>query len=254
MSNRIKGIIFVREKTDSAPKIIKLNGFVKFLLKTMFLFFVIASVALFALWARVSYVVYNYNNMQRQNDSLIVHAKQIDSLKTNLVRINRYLEYFRMISPLNSNGNIPPTIEEYLKNAEIISSLKLPDAQRDFRRVPRIRPVSAGVISRGFNAATGHKAVDFAAPVGTPIRATADGVVVSVENLPDLGNVVVLKHAGGYQTLYGHCQRILVRVGQNVVQGETIALVGNTGNSSGSHLHYEVLRNGVPIDPQTLFM
>lgn len=95
-----------------------------------------------------------------------------------------------------------------------------------------------------------HEGLDIAANIGTPVTATADGVVARVEYLPAYGKMVVLDHGYGYRTLFAHNSRILVKSGQRVVRGERIAEVGNTGRSTGSHLHYEVLLNGVPIDPR----
>jgi murein DD-endopeptidase MepM/ murein hydrolase activator NlpD len=82
------------------------------------------------------------------------------------------------------------------------------------------------------------------------VRLPADGVVTYVGRKVDFGNILSLEHGYGYLTRYGHNSRILVRLGQQVRRGQVIAFVGNTGKSTGPHLHYEVLRNGVPVDPQ----
>ncbi len=95
-----------------------------------------------------------------------------------------------------------------------------------------------------------HKGMDFNAPLGTPIYATADGKVIDAGfNTGGFGNRVVINHGYGYQTLYGHMLRIKARVGQEVKRGELIGYVGNTGKSTGPHCHYEVHRNGYPVDP-----
>ena len=251
MSNKIKGLIIVRERTSDAPKIHKINEFFMFLLKVSFVFFVVSVVVLVLGWTFIAHRLSTYSYLQMQNDSLIQHSRQVDTLKANIVRINQYLEYFKLVSSLDEQ-NSPPSLDEYLRTAEVLASFDMPDAQREFRRIPKIRPVT-GVISRGFE--VGHPAIDFAAPLGRPIRAAADGVVLEVYFAEDLGNVVLLQHADGYQTLYAHCQEILVKVGQAVVQGETIALVGNTGSRSrGPHLHYEVIKNNRHINPETLFL
>jgi murein DD-endopeptidase MepM/ murein hydrolase activator NlpD len=92
--------------------------------------------------------------------------------------------------------------------------------------------------------------MDFNAPLGTPIYATADGKVIDAGfNTGGFGNRVVINHGYGYQTLYGHMLRIKARVGQDVKRGELIGYVGNTGKSTGPHCHYEVHRNGYPVDP-----
>jgi len=99
-----------------------------------------------------------------------------------------------------------------------------------------------------------HPGLDFAAPQGTPIYATADGRVSTSGNAGNgYGNHVVLNHGFGYETLYGHMVRVKARVGQSVKRGEVIGWVGSTGKSTGPHLHYEVHKNGKKIDPIYFF-
>ncbi len=99
-----------------------------------------------------------------------------------------------------------------------------------------------------------HQGLDFAAPQGTPIYATADGRVTTAGNLGNgYGNHVEINHGYGYETLYGHMVRVKVRVGQTVKRGEVIGWVGSTGKSTGPHLHYEVHKGGKPIDPIYFF-
>jgi len=95
-----------------------------------------------------------------------------------------------------------------------------------------------------------HEGYDIAARTGTPVYATADGVVSKAETVPGYGKLVVIEHGYGYRTYYGHNSKLHVRAGQRVTRGEKIAAVGNTGRSTGSHVHYEVRRNGVPVNPK----
>lgn len=96
-----------------------------------------------------------------------------------------------------------------------------------------------------------HAGVDFAAPKGTPIVATGDGVVVAAERESGYGNTVRIRHELGFETVYAHQSKIRVRVGQQVSRGEQIGDMGSTGRSTGVHLHYEVHVNGKAIDPMT---
>lgn len=94
-----------------------------------------------------------------------------------------------------------------------------------------------------------HEGVDIAAPVGAPIRAAADGVVVFAGRNGGYGKMLVIDHGYGYSTAYGHCHRLLVRVGQKVKRGQVVATVGNTGRSTAPHLHYEVRVGKVAVNP-----
>lgn len=94
-----------------------------------------------------------------------------------------------------------------------------------------------------------HSGVDMAAPGGTNILAAADGTVIRAAWNGGYGNCVIIDHGGGVSTLYGHARSLLVSKGQKVKKGQVIALVGTTGNSTGNHLHFEVLLNGKTTDP-----
>ena len=99
---------------------------------------------------------------------------------------------------------------------------------------------------------TFHTGIDLAAPTGTPIKATLDGKVAVSGYSTVFGNYVIITHDGGYQSLYGHMSSVGVKRGQNITQGAIIGKVGNTGYSTGSHLHFSVYRNGKTLDPQSV--
>lgn len=146
---------------------------------------------------------------------------------------------------------------------EIESMIK--DKEKMLAATPAIQPVSNKDLSRvasGFGyridpvykTVKMHAGLDFAAPQGTPIYATADGVVRLAGNTGNgYGNHVIINHGYGYETLYGHQYRIKARVGQRVKRGELIGWVGSTGKSTGPHLHYEVRKNKRHIDPIYFF-
>ena len=117
-----------------------------------------------------------------------------------------------------------------------------------------VTPISGRITSR-FGAVENvrsgsHTGLDIAASAGTPIHATADGTVTYASSMGTYGNLVKISHGNGVETYYAHCSKILVSVGQTVSAGDTIALVGSTGNSTGPHLHLEIRINGSPINPQ----
>jgi murein DD-endopeptidase MepM/ murein hydrolase activator NlpD len=95
-----------------------------------------------------------------------------------------------------------------------------------------------------------HSGMDVATREGTPVNAPADGVVTFTGNRGGYGNLVILDHGYGYSTTYGHLSRMLVKAGDRVKRGVQIAAVGNTGRSTGPHLHYEVRIHGIPVNPR----
>ena len=115
-----------------------------------------------------------------------------------------------------------------------------------------IKPVSGILTSRfGSRWGSSHKGIDIGANKGTSIKAAASGTVTisSYGYNGGYGNYVMISHGNGVQTLYGHCSKLYVSVGQKVSQGETIAAVGSTGRSTGNHLHLEIRVNGVAQNP-----
>lgn len=122
---------------------------------------------------------------------------------------------------------------------------------------PTIRPVEDGYISSIFGYRISpfterrefHKGLDISTKKGTPIIATADGVVSFSGKNGSMGNMIAVDHGYGLTTRYGHCQKLLKNKGDKVKRGEVIALVGNTGRSTGPHVHYEVKLNGVQVNP-----
>ena len=109
---------------------------------------------------------------------------------------------------------------------------------------------------KGVSYAHFHGAIDLAAPLGTPITAASDGVVAFVGHLPDGAMIVLVAHAGGYVSEYAHLDDTFalppVKAGQAVKTGQVIGFIGLTGITTGAHLHYAVMKDGVPIDPLTL--
>jgi murein DD-endopeptidase MepM/ murein hydrolase activator NlpD len=127
--------------------------------------------------------------------------------------------------------------------------------QQDFvRTVPRSWPIR-GPVTREFLSASRdgrgfHPGIDVAAPTGTPVRVAAAGTVSFAGWDPEYGYLVVVDHGMGIETRYGHNSRINVSAGERVGRGQLIAAVGSTGRSTAPHLHFEIRRDGIPIDPR----
>ena len=123
--------------------------------------------------------------------------------------------------------------------------------------MPSGKPVKKGWMSSGFGKRTDpfrgsksfHRGLDFAGKRGSEVVAVASGIVTRAKQVAGYGNVVEIKHADGYSTLYGHNKENLVEEGEMVSKGQTIALLGSTGRSSGPHVHFEVHHHGKIVDP-----
>jgi murein DD-endopeptidase MepM/ murein hydrolase activator NlpD len=156
------------------------------------------------------------------------------------------------------------TRAEYLHEVEALAAqsqalaAQIRDAQAEAGSTGTGAPSAAGFIwpvngtvTSGYGLRWGrmHEGIDISAPTGTPIWAVAPGTVIYAGWLGGYGYLVVVDHGNGLATAYAHASSILVAVGQDVAQGDTVALVGSTGHSTGPHLHFEVRVNGVAVDP-----
>lgn len=150
----------------------------------------------------------------------------------------------------------------YIQSKSYDEVIKLAESkEKMLSSIPAIMPISVKDLKgtpSGFGYRTHpiykivkmHTGMDFNAAIGTPIYATGDGIVERADaEASGYGNHVVINHGYGYETLYGHMSKIRVVPGQEVKRGEIIGEVGNTGTSSGPHVHYEVIRNGNKINP-----
>ena len=136
------------------------------------------------------------------------------------------------------------------------------DAQQLLANTPSVRPAHTPWVTSSFgkrkdpifNFWVMHKGLDLAGRIGMEIDAPADGVVIATGLRGGYGQTVVIDHGYGIQTHYAHLSRILVRRGDRIHRGQPIAEMGSTGKSTGPHLHYEVRRNGVPMDPRRFIL
>jgi murein DD-endopeptidase MepM/ murein hydrolase activator NlpD len=125
----------------------------------------------------------------------------------------------------------------------------------DFERsIPTLLPVE-GILTTDYQISrldgkTEHRGIDIAAQRGTYIKAAADGTVIFSGWTPDLGNLIIINHAYGFVTYYGHNERNIVSRNDIVRKGDNIALLGTSGHSSAPHLHFEIWKDGQPLDPK----
>lgn len=129
---------------------------------------------------------------------------------------------------------------------EILLALRESNAELNFRN-----PLDNGIVTSryGLRSLGNHKGLDIAAPTGTPIHASEAGVVTHSGWMGGYGNLIIVQHAAGYETYYGHCSKIVANVGDNVEKGDIIGYVGSTGRSTGPHVHLEIRIDGVIYNP-----
>lgn len=158
-----------------------------------------------------------------------------------------YVEQPKVVTVAKSNTSI------YAATGSVNTALTTSGGKASIG-ISLIRPVSGTITSR-FGArssirSSAHTGLDIATSTGTPIVAAAAGTVTFSGYKGSYGNMIVITHGNGVQTYYGHCSKLYVSAGTYVSQGQTIAAVGSTGNSTGPHLHLEVRINGVAYNPQ----
>lgn len=221
-------------------------------------------------------------NPQEQLNALAVQLGQLQARLLQLDALSGQLAQLAGLKPADATATPPgqggPLVQPYnpsaddlrLQIAELVRVLDqrsdqlgaleamLLQQRLDQNALPSGQPVGEGYRSSGFgwrvDPISGkmamHEGLDFVAEPGTPIYAAAAGIVAQAEMTPDYGNIVKLDHGAGLETRYAHASRLLVKVGERVDRGQPIAEVGNSGRSTGAHLHFEVRLNGVALDPR----
>ncbi|MDL2302393.1 M23 family metallopeptidase [Lachnospiraceae bacterium OttesenSCG-928-D06] len=191
-------------------------------------------------------------------DADIIYIDNDNWYTTDQVVLQQPSAGFRKVVAVVSYYNDAEVAREILKEEIVLDAV--PKIVERGTKIPPtyIKPISGGRESSGFGrrnsptkgASSNHKGQDWAVPTGTTVVASNGGVVAKAGWGSGYGYVVYINHEGGRQTRYAHLSKVLVTVGQTVKQGEKIALSGNTGISTGPHVHFEILINGVQVDPK----
>jgi murein DD-endopeptidase MepM/ murein hydrolase activator NlpD len=213
----------------------------------------------------------DYYQMQ---DRVGYYAKEFREMKSTVISLKRDEVAFKRLFSLESKKDVLENMDpadsgsidletlklEIKKTIETVGEIKdYLHVQRDIHlSTPQGLPVEGFVSSPfgmrkkpGYRYREFHSGIDWAAPQGSPVRATADGIVSFSGRSGANGNLIVIEHGRGYSTLFAHNRQNRVQLGQKVKRGEIIGYVGSTGNSTGPHVHYEIWKYGQALNPST---
>lgn len=230
-----------------------------------------------ASYARMAWKVANYNALRRETEGLRSRyqtlLKRVNQTDERLASLQIYAREVTVAfgikqklegpSDISAEGKLVPSfaesVEDYdsLRRANILSLQNKVSHRLAFTVAqPNIWPVDGrlmGPFGQRTDPFSGegafHKGVDISAPPGTPVRATADGIVIFSEFENGYGRLVVIAHGGNVSTYYAHLSHSFVHTGQEVRRGDLLGSVGSTGRVTAPHLHYEVRMSGTPINP-----
>ena len=240
------------------------------LLYTFIALLVVSITSLIIFVSTYGKILYRANQslgLARENTILLERNAQVDSLRTELVRMQTMgIQIKKMLGVgLSEEDSILVASLSPIVNSPAISSdgnvaeEVRSEQQLLLKAIPSLWPVK-GYVTREFFTTGGeksdkfHPGMDIAAKRNIPVRNSAEGVIVTSEWDDTYGYMIVVDHGFGISTLYGHNSRNLVTVGDRVTRGQTIAFVGSTGKSTAPHLHFGVKKNGVHVDPRNYLL
>ena len=228
---------------------------------------VIVGVVFVFTYGNILYTAHQSTMLSRENKQLRERNAQIDSLRTELVQLQTMSIQIKNMLGVNLSledsilvANLSPDLSPRVVSEEDMAVEEAKEEQqRLLKAIPSLWPVK-GYVTREHRTTGGesspeyHPGMDIAAKANTPIKSAAEGVVVKSGWDDVYGYSVVIDHGFGITTLYGHNSRNLVRVGDRIKRGQSIAFVGSTGKSTAPHVHFEVKKNGVPVDPRNYLL
>ena len=250
--------------------------------RVLYLVMVLAVIGCFSVvgfissYVRMAWKVANYNALREEITALRARYQR---LQTDATQANSQLAELQVFASevsmayglkqklegpedISQEGRLIPTLQESFKEYDFLRTANLSAYSHRYPRSwqtntrPNIWPVD-GRLESGFGKREDpfsgegavHRGVDISAPIGTPVHASADGVVVFAAMMNGFGRVVVIDHGDGYQTYYAHLSRFGVVAGQEIRQGGVVGESGQSGRATSPHLHYEVRRFGTPQNP-----
>lgn len=227
---------------------------------------VLLTILIFALTPVKYLFVSNESALKSQNEEMIKLNKRVIFLSSELEEIaslNKKLKNAIVLGDSSLAKVFNDKKQAERKNLSgnpngsylfaVVKKLFFTEPETNGNDIYFIYPVESRFISRAFNAEKGHIGLDFPIKAGQPVFASSGGIVIFADYTAEDGNMIMLMHKNGYISVYKHCSILIRKIRDKVIQGETIALSGNTGlNTSGPHLHFEIWRDGQAIDPNAI--
>jgi len=202
-------------------------------------------------YVRMLSVVVLADKLKQENKRLLEYNSRVVELEREVEKYRSFLKKVANLAGIDKDvsqreGQLG-TGDKGQAESTIRYSIGPQQVDSQITDIPNGLPLG-GWISKDFTRE--HRAIDIAAKEGTEVTATADGVVKFVGWDETFGNLIILKHKGDLESYYGHNQQILVKTNQKVRKGDAIALSGNTGRSTAPHLHYEIKKDDVAVNPR----
>jgi len=193
----------------------------------------------------------NSASLEREVQDLRKELAQTEKLRAQLLENDKLRSQVLKLMGAANVQEAPAIVETRTSGADAELRLREEDFMRAVPRSWPVRgPVTRGYLAAGRDARDFHPGIDIAAATGTPVRAAAAGTVTIAGFDAEYGYMIAVEHGLGLETRYGHNQRLSVAVGDRVERGQVVAAVGSTGRTSGPHLHFEIRKDGVPVDPR----
>ncbi|HEY6974644.1 MAG TPA: M23 family metallopeptidase [Chitinophagaceae bacterium] len=239
-------------------------------------YILVATLFFFSLIGIIGYLVY-YNIQQNKSQEILaqklntmhIMVAQVDSsaVRQKLSNIDKQLSNINGFLKARGIKTVYQDAQGGEEDSDVVSTEEIADFYEDYvnnisysiSHTPLGLPFRGPITSRfgarenpfGGTKIETHRGLDIKGPMGGQVKAMAKGEVEFAGQKSGFGNCIILKHGNGFETLYGHLSKILVRVGQQIDIGQQIGAIGSTGRSTGPHLHYEVRRYGQKINPQS---
>jgi murein DD-endopeptidase MepM/ murein hydrolase activator NlpD len=188
------------------------------------------------------------------NERMIKLSKELNEIRNSDEQLKKAIKLgdSSLFNKKNASGNAKIKAEGTILSVFRELLIKFQILQKE--SISFIRPVT-GFISRNFDPERGHMGIDFVVKTGTPVYVSANGFIIFANYTVKDGNMIIVSHPGNYISVYKHCSSLLKKERDTVVQGELIALSGNTGEiTTGPHLHFEIWKEGKPINPITILI